>query len=229
MSQQAVTRTETDSFGAVEVAADKLWDAQPQRSLENFRIGEERMLLPLINALGLVKQAAAIVNCELGLLSPEIARAIADAAEEVATGRRDAEFPLLVWQTGSGTQSNMNVNAVAANLANERPGGRRGTKSPVHPNDHVNPGQSSNDSFPTAMRIATIQELKRNLLPALSRLRRALSDKSVAFHDVVKIERTHLQDATPIGLGQEFGGYPAQVELGRGRIEATMPGLFALA
>ena len=187
------------------------------------------MPLPLIHALGLVKQAAAIVNCELGLLSPEIARAIADAAEEVATGRRDVEFPLLVWQTGSGTQSNMNVNEVVANLANERLGSRRGAKSPVHPNDHVNLGQSSNDSFPTAMHIATIQELNRNLLPALSRLRSALFDKSVAFHDIVKIGRTHLQDATPICLGQEFSGYAAQAELGRGRIEATMPGLFALA
>ncbi|MGO4872531.1 MAG: class II fumarate hydratase [Roseiarcus sp.] len=229
MAQHAGTRTETDSFGPIEVAADKLWGAQTQRSLENFRIGDERMPLPLIHALGLVKQAAAIVNGELGLLAPQIAQAIAQAAEEVASGRRDAEFPLSLWQTGSGTQTNMNLNEVIANLANERLGGRRGAKSPVHPNDHVNLGQSSNDSFPTAMHVAAIRELDRGLLPALSRLHGALLEKSVAFHDIVKIGRTHLQDATPIRLGQEFAGYAAQAELGRRRIEATMPGLFALA
>ena len=215
MAQHAGTRTETDSFGPIEVAADKLWGAQTQRSLENFRIGDERMPLPLIHALGLVKQAAAIVNGELGLLAPQIAQAIAQAAEEVASGRRDAEFPLSLWQTGSGTQTNMNLNEVIANLANERLGGRRGAKSPVHPNDHVNLGQSSNDSFPTAMHVAAIRELDRGLLPALSRLHGALLEKSVAFHDIVKIGRTHLQDATPIRLGQEFAGYAAQVELGR--------------
>ena len=229
MAQHAGTRTETDSFGPIEVAADKLWGAQTQRSLENFRIGDERMPLPLIHALGLVKQAAAIVNGELGLLAPQIAQAIAQAAEEVASGRRDAEFPLSLWQTGSGTQTNMNLNEVIANLANERLGGRRGAKSPVHPNDHVNLGQSSNNSFPTAMHVAAIRELDRGLLPALSRLHGALLEKSVAFHDIVKIGRTHLQDATPIRLGQEFAGYAAQAELGRRRIEATMPGLFALA
>ncbi len=229
MPQPRATRTETDTFGPIETPADRLWGAQTQRSLEHFRIGEERMPAPLIHALGLVKQAAAIVNGELGLLTPGIAGAIAEAAEEVASGRLDAEFPLSLWQTGSGTQTNMNVNEVIANLANERLGGPRGAKSPVHPNDHVNLGQSSNDSFPTAMHIAAIGELERGLLPALARLRSALSDKSVAFHDVVKIGRTHLQDATPVRLGQEFAAWAAQVELGRGRIEATMPGLFALA
>ncbi|MGD0640107.1 MAG: class II fumarate hydratase [Roseiarcus sp.] len=229
MAQHAGARTETDSFGPIEVPADRLWGAQTQRSLEHFRIGEERMPLPLIHALGLVKQAAAIVNGELGLLTPEIARAIAQAAEEVASGARDPEFPLSLWQTGSGTQTNMNVNEVVANLANERLGGRRGAKSPVHPNDHVNLGQSSNDSFPTAMHVAAIQELDRGLLPALSRLHGALREKSVAFHDIVKIGRTHLQDATPVRLGQEFAGYAAQVELGRRRIETARLGLHALA
>ena len=229
MSQPAATRTETDSFGAVEVPAERLWGAQTQRSLENFRIGEKCMPMPLIHALGLVKQAAAIVNGDLGLLPPEIAAAIAQAAEEVARGMWDLEFPLSVWQTGSGTQSNMNVNEVIANLANERLGHTRGAKSRVHPNDHVNLGQSSNDSFPTAMHIAACLELNGKLLPALLRLQTALSEKSVAFADIVKTGRTHLQDATPITLGQEFSGYAAQVELGQRRVEATMPGLLALA
>ena len=222
-------RIETDSLGAVEVPADRYWGAQTQRSLENFAIGVERMPMPLIYALGLVKQGAAIVNGELGVLAPEIARAIAQAAEGVAAGKWDEEFPLRVWQTGSGTQTNMNVNEVIASLANEQLGGRRGAKSPVHPNDHVNRGQSSNDCFPTAMHIAAVRELDERLLPALARLHGALAEKSVAFADIVKIGRTHLQDATPVSLGQEFSGYAAQVEAGRRRIEATLPGLYALA
>ena len=223
------TRTETDSFGAIEVPAERLWGAQTQRSLTNFRIGDERMPTPLLHALGVVKQAAAIVNARLGLLPADIARAIAEAAAEVASGRLDAEFPLRVWQTGSGTQTNMNVNEVIANLASERLGGARGKKSPVHPNDHVNLGQSSNDSFPTAMHIAAVRELDEILLPALSRLHAALSEKVAAFADIIKIGRTHLQDATPMTLAQEFSGYAAQIEHGKARVEATMPGLFALA
>ncbi len=229
MSQNAAVRSETDSFGAIEVPAQRLWGAQTQRSLENFRIGEERMPMALIHALGRVKQAAALVNGELGLLAPEIARAIAAAAQEVANGAWDAEFPLRVWQTGSGTQTNMNMNEVIANLVNERLGNARGAKSPVHPNDHVNLGQSSNDAFPTAMHIAVVEETARALFPALQRLQDALSVKSAAFADVIKTGRTHLQDATPIRLGQEFSGYAAQIELGRERVQATLPGLYALA
>ena len=229
MCAHPLTRMETDSFGPIAVPAEHYWGAQTQRSLENFRIGEERMPLPLVHALGLVKQVAAIVNGELGLLAPDIAAAIAQAAQEVAAGQHDAEFPLLVWQTGSGTQTNMNLNEVIANLASERLGGRRGAKSPVHPNNHVNLGQSSNDSFPTAMHVAAVLQMRDKLLPALHRLQNALCDKSLAFAGIIKIGRTHLQDATPISLGQEFSGYAAQVELGRQRLEATMPGLLALA
>jgi len=223
------TRTETDTFGPIEVPAERYWGAQTQRSLQNFRIGSERMPAPLIRALGLVKQAAALVNKDLGELEPRIADAIAAAAAEVVQGKYDDEFPLVVWQTGSGTQSNMNANEVIAALANEALGGKRGGKSPVHPNDHVNRGQSSNDSFPTAMHIAAAREIEARLLPALRHLHRALDDKAKAFADVVKIGRTHLQDATPVTLGQEFSGYAAQVALGIERIAATLPGLFALA
>ncbi|MFL5210437.1 MAG: class II fumarate hydratase [Microvirga sp.] len=223
------TRTETDTFGPIEVPAERYWGAQTQRSLQNFRIGGERMPAPLIRALGLVKQAAALVNKDLGELEPRIADAIAAAAAEVVQGKYDDEFPLVVWQTGSGTQSNMNANEVIAALANEALGGKRGGKSPVHPNDHVNRGQSSNDSFPTAMHIAAAREIEARLLPALRHLHRALDDKAQAFADVVKIGRTHLQDATPVTLGQEFSGYAAQVALGIERIAATLPGLFALA
>jgi fumarate hydratase, class II len=229
MSNSSATRRETDSFGAIDVAAERLWGAQTQRSLENFPIGEERMPRAVIHALGLVKQAAALTNEELGLLPARLAQAIAGAAAEVAAGERDAEFPLKVWQTGSGTQSNMNVNEVIANLANESLGGHRGDKAPIHPNDHVNLGQSSNDSFPSAMHISAVLELDRRLLPALARLHNALAAKAAAFADVVKIGRTHLQDATPITLGQEFSGWAAQVELGHARVEATLPGLLALA
>jgi fumarate hydratase class II len=229
MPPSPTTRSETDSFGEIEVSSEHLWGAQTQRSLENFPIGEERMPRAIIHALGLVKQAAAATNAELGLLPPRIADAVAAAAKEVAAGAYDDEFPLKVWQTGSGTQTNMNVNEVIANLANERLGGKRGDKAPVHPNDHVNLGQSSNDSFPSAMHIAAALALDHALAPALMRLGDALSEKSAAFADIVKIGRTHLQDATPIRLGQEFSGWAAQVELGKARLVATLPGLLALA
>src|SRR5215213_127245 len=223
------TRTESDTFGPVEVPAERYWGAQTQRSLQNFRIGGERLPVPLIRALGLVKQAAALVNKDLGQLEPRVADAVAAAAADVVQGKYDDEFPLVVWQTGSGTQSNMNANEVIASLANERLGGKRGGKSPVHPNDHVNNGQSSNDSFPTAMHIAAAREINDRLLPALRHLHRALDDKAEAFADLVKIGRTHFQDATPVTLGQEFSGYAAQVAFGIARIEATLPGLYALA
>ncbi|HEX2134571.1 MAG TPA: class II fumarate hydratase [Microvirga sp.] len=223
------TRTETDTFGPIEVESHRLWGAQTQRSLQNFRIGTERMPLPLVHALAVVKQAAALVNRDLGLLEPRLAEAIAEAAAAVTRGEYDTEFPLVVWQTGSGTQSNMNMNEVLANLANERLGGKRGHKSPVHPNDHVNMGQSSNDSFPTAMHIAAAREIEGRLLPALRHLHGALETKARDFADIVKIGRTHLQDATPVTLGQEFSGYAMQVQLGIARVEATMPGLYALA
>jgi fumarate hydratase class II len=229
MPNLATTRTETDSFGPIEVPSDRYWGAQTQRSLQNFVIGDERMPKPLIHALGLIKQAAAEVNLELGLLEPRLAEAIAQAAAEVAQGEHDAEFPLLVWQTGSGTQTNMNANEVIANIANERLGGRRGSKNPVHPNDHVNMGQSSNDTFPTAMHIAALSEITNRLLPSLRVLNGALARKAEEFSEIVKIGRTHLQDAVPISLQQEFSGYSAQVALGMQRIEATMLGLASLA
>jgi fumarate hydratase, class II len=229
MPPSATTRRERDSFGEIEVSSEHLWGAQTQRSLENFPIGEDRMPRAVIHALGLVKQAAAAANAELGLLPATIADAIAAAAKEVAAGAHDGEFPLKVWQTGSGTQTNMNVNEVIANLANERLEGKRGDKAPVHPNDHVNLGQSSNDSFPSAMHIAAAQALDRDLAPALTRLCDALNEKSAAFADIIKIGRTHLQDATPIRLGQEFSGWATQVELGKARLAATLPGLLALA
>jgi fumarate hydratase class II len=211
------------------VPADRYWGAQTQRSIENFRIGGERLPAPLVRALGLVKQAAALVNRDLGELDPRLADAIAAAGGEVVEGKLDQEFPLVVWQTGSGTQSNMNANEVIANLANERLGGRRGQKSPVHPNDHVNRGQSSNDTFPTAMHIAAAREIAERLLPGLRHLHASLAQKADDFGDIVKIGRTHLQDATPVTLGQEFSGYAAQIALGIARIEATLPGLYALA
>jgi fumarate hydratase class II len=187
------------------------------------------MPIPLVRALALVKQAAALVNCDLGQLEPRLADAIAKAAADVVQGKFDDDFPLVVWQTGSGTQSNMNANEVIANLANEMLGGKRGAKSPVHPNDHVNKGQSSNDCFPTAMHIAAAREISERLLPALRHLHRALERKASSFADIVKIGRTHLQDATPVTLGQEFSGYAAQIALGTARVEATLPGLYALA
>jgi fumarate hydratase, class II len=223
------TRTETDSFGPIEVPADKYWGAQTQRSLENFRIGDERMPLPLIRALGLVKRAAAEVNRSLGILDGKRARAIIAAAQEVIDGKLDGEFPLVVWQTGSGTQSNMNLNEVIANRANEMLGGRRGEKSLVHPNDHVNMSQSSNDTFPTALHIAAAREIVSRLDPALAQLHAALSRKTREFARIVKIGRTHTQDATPLTLGQEFSGYAEQVKLARGRVRLALKQLYPLA
>ncbi len=223
------TRTETDSFGPIEVAADRYWGAQTERSRRNFRIGEERMPHPLIVALAVVKRAAAETNLALGSLDARRAKAIAAAAQEIIDGKRDGEFPLAVWQTGSGTQTNMNVNEVIANRANEMLGGRRGAKAPVHPNDHVNMSQSSNDCFPTAMHIAAAQEMSQRLLPALAHLQAALEAKTKAFTRIVKIGRTHTQDATPLTLGQEFSGYAAQVKSGIARVKAGRGGLYALA
>ncbi|TCR61827.1 class II fumarate hydratase [Bosea sp. BK604] len=225
------TRTETDSFGPISVSADRYWGAQTQRSLENFRIGgpSERMPLPLVHALVLVKKAAAHVNARLGLIEQRVAGAIGQAADEALAGRFDAHFPLVIWQTGSGTQTNMNVNEVLANRANEILGAGLGAKSPVHPNDQVNRGQSSNDCFPTAMHIAATIEISRGLLPSLRKLEQALQLKAEHFSNLVKIGRTHLQDATPVTLGQEFSGYAMQLHLGIGRIEASLGGLYALA
>ena len=225
----AVTRKESDTFGHIDVPADRHWGAQTQRSLENFRIGTERMPVPLVRALGLVKLAAARTNRSLGLLEPDIADAIEAAAKEAADGHLDDEFPLVVWQTGSGTQSNMNANEVIANRAIERLGGARGSKTPVHPNDHVNRGQSSNDTFPTAMHVAAALEISRRLVPALKRLRVSLEGKAAEFASVVKIGRTHLQDATPLTLGQEFSAYAAQIEAGERRVAAALGELMPLA
>jgi fumarate hydratase class II len=225
----ARTRTETDSFGPIEVPADRYWGAQTQRSLENFRIGTERMPLPVIHALGLIKRAAAEVNHALGLLDARRMRAIVKAAREVSDGALDDHFPLVVWQTGSGTQTNMNVNEVVANRANELLGAKLGAKAPVHPNDHVNLSQSSNDGFPTAMHIAAAQEIVHHLLPALAHLQKALDAKTRAFASIVKIGRTHLQDATPLTLGQEFSGYAAQVKSGIARVRAALTELYPLA
>jgi fumarate hydratase class II len=223
------TRTETDTFGPIEVPADKYWGAQTQRSLQNFRIGDERMPLPLIRALGLVKRAAAEVNQSLGLLDRKRARAIVAAAQEVIDGKLDDQFPLVVWQTGSGTQSNMNLNEVIANRANEMLGGKRGEKSVLHPNDHVNMSQSSNDVFPTALHIAAASEIAFRLSPALEHLHAALSQKTKEFARIVKIGRTHTQDATPLTLGQEFSGYAEQVKLARTRVRLGLKQLYPLA
>ena len=225
----AATREETDSLGSVPVPADRFWGAQTQRSLENFPIGGERMPIALIHAFALQKQAAARANRRLGALETELAKAIETAAAAIAAGNHDAEFPLVVWQTGSGTQTNMNLNEVISNLANEHLGGARGSKSPVHPNDHVNCGQSSNDSFPTAMHIAGVREIHTRLLPGLRRLHKALAVKAAAFHEIVKIGRTHLQDATPLRLGDAVGAWAYQVETGIVRVEAALPRLCALA
>src|SRR3989442_14168832 len=203
------TRMEKDIFGPIEVPADRLWGAQTQRSLMNFKIGTEKMPPPLIKALAQVKRAAAQVNLELKALDPKKAKAIIEAADEVIAGKHDGEFPLAVWQTGSGTQTNMNVNEVLANRASENLGGPRGEGRLVHPNDDVNRGQSSNDVFPTAMNTAAAEMVARDLLPSLDALRKTPSEKASAFSDIVKIGRTHLQDATPLTLGQEFSGYAA--------------------
>ncbi len=223
------TRIETDSFGPLDVAADRYWGAQTERSLRNFRIGGERMPPALIHALGLQKQAAAQANLRLGELDPAIGAAIVQAAAEVAAGRWDDHFPLVVWQTGSGTQTNMNANEVIANRAIEILGGKIGSKTPVHPNDHVNRGQSSNDSFPTAMHIAAAREMAEGLMPALEQLRDALAAKARDFAAIVKIGRTHLQDATPLTLGQEFSGYAQQIAYGAARVRGCLPALLRLA
>jgi fumarate hydratase class II len=225
----SATRTETDSFGPLEVAADKFWGAQTERSVMNFRIGTERMPPPLIRAFGIIKRAAALTNKDLGVLEPAIADAIAAAAQEVADGKLDDNFPLVVWQTGSGTQTNMNANEVIGNRAIEMLGGARGSKRPIHPNDHVNRSQSSNDSFPTAMHIAAAEEIVHRLLPALQHLRGALSAKAKAFDRIIKIGRTHTQDATPLTLGQEFSGYVAQLDYGLRRLKESAEYLFELA
>jgi fumarate hydratase, class II len=223
------TRTESDTMGPVEVPADKYWGAQAQRSLGNFRIGWETQPAPIIRALGVVKRAAAETNMALGKLDPRLGEAIIAAANEVIEGKLDAHFPLVVWQTGSGTQSNMNANEVIANRAIEILGGTLGTKYPVHPNDHCNMSQSSNDTFPTAMHIACSEEVVHRLLPALAQLRNALNDKAKAWKDIIKIGRTHTQDATPLTLGQEFSGYVRQLDNGIKRIESTLPTLMELA
>jgi fumarate hydratase, class II len=222
-------RTERDTMGAIQVPADRLWGAQTQRSSENFRIGEERMPAPLIRAIATVKKAAAQVNRDLGLLDAKLAEAIAQAADEVIAGKLDGEFPLVVWQTGSGTQTNMNLNEVIANRANQTLGAELGAKSPVHPNDHVNMSQSSNDTFPTAINVAAAGEIEARLLPALAAMHEALDAKAGAWAHIVKIGRTHTQDATPLTLGQEFSGYAAQVGNAIARVRATLPGLCELA
>jgi fumarate hydratase class II len=229
MADEKRTRVETDSFGPIDVPAERYWGAQTQRSLQNFRIGTETKPQPLVRALGIVKQAAARVNRELGLLDPRLADAIDRAAQEVIDGRLADHFPLVVWQTGSGTQSNMNANEVIANRANELLGAPRGAKEPVHPNDHVNRSQSSNDTFPTAMHIAAVEQVHQQLLPALEHLHTALRGRSQAFERIIKIGRTHLQDATPLTLGQEFSGYAHQVRYGIDRVTQTLPRLSELA
>ena len=223
------TRTETDSFGPIPVPAEKYWGAQTQRSLGHFKIGNECLPRPLIRALGIVKHCAALSNIALNNIDENIGYAIADAAKDVIDGKMDDNFPLVVWQTGSGTQSNMNANEVISNLAIERLGGALGSKTPVHPNDHCNRSQSSNDVFPTAMHIATVEQLHHLLIPSLEHLHRALFDKSQAWNGIIKIGRTHLQDATPLTLGQEFSGYAAQVKLSIDRVNDSFKRLYPLA
>ncbi len=222
-------RTETDSMGPIEVPADRYWGAQTQRSLQHFRIGGDRFPRELIRALGILKKACALVNRDLGLLPANKAEAIVRAAEEVIEGKLDDDFPLVVWQTGSGTQTNMNANEVIANRANELLGGQRGAKRPVHPNDDVNKSQSSNDAFPTAMHIAAVEQMRGRLFPAVRRLRDALEEKAQAFATIVKIGRTHLQDAVPLTLGQEVSGWVSQLDHGLRHLEAAMPHLHELA
>src|SRR6187401_2550610 len=223
------TRSETDSFGPIDIPADRYWGAQTERSRQNFKIGHDRMPIAIVHALGIVKLAAAQTNRELGLLDTRRANAITRAAQEVIEGKLDDHFPLVVWQTGSGTQTNMNLNEVIANRANQMLGGELGAKKPVHPNDHVNMSQSSNDSFPTAMHIAAAGRIIADLIPALSELHRELRSKEKAFAKIVKIGRTHTQDATPLTLGQEFSGYAAQVESGIARLRSAVKELFPLA
>jgi len=228
-SPTTTTRTETDSFGPIEVPADRYWGAQTERSRQNFRIGGDRMPIEIVHALGIVKLAAAAANFELGLLDERRTDAISRAAREVIEGKLDDHFPLVVWQTGSGTQTNMNLNEVIANRANQLLGGELGAKKPVHPNDQVNMSQSSNDSFPTAMHIAAAIAITSNLIPALTELLGALREKENAFARIVKIGRTHTQDATPLTLGQEFSGYAAQIESGIGRLKMALHELYPLA
>ena len=223
------TRTETDTFGPIEVASDRYWGAQAQRSLGNFKIGWEKQPLPIVRALGIVKRAAAETNMALGKLDPAIGNTIVEAADEVIAGKLNDHFPLVVWQTGSGTQSNMNANEVISNRAIEMLGGEMGSKKPVHPNDHVNMSQSSNDTFPTAMHVACAEQVVNDLIPALKHLHAALDAKAKAWDHIIKIGRTHTQDATPLTLGQEFGGYAQQVANGIERIELTLPKLMELA
>ncbi len=226
------TRTETDSIGPIEVPADRYWGAQTQRSLHHFSIGDpaaDRMPMEVVHALALLKKAAALVNADLGLLDGNLANLIVAAADEIVDGTLDEHFPLFVWQTGSGTQTNMNVNEVISNRAIELTGGEIGSKVPIHPNDHVNMSQSSNDTFPTAMHVATAQQLLERVLPSVRALRDALDTKATAWADIVKIGRTHLQDAVPLTLGQEFSGYVAQLDDDIERIEQTLPHLYELA
>jgi fumarate hydratase class II len=222
-------RTETDTFGPIEVATDRYWGAQAQRSLGNFKIGWEKQPAPIVRALGIVKRAAAEANMELEKLDPKLGKTIVKAAQEVIDGKLNDHFPLVVWQTGSGTQSNMNANEVISNRAIEMLGGMMGSKKPVHPNDHVNMSQSSNDTFPTAMHIACAEQISTDLLPALEHLHAALKQKSADWKKIIKIGRTHTQDATPLTLGQEFGGYAKQIENGIARIKSTLPSLMELA
>jgi fumarate hydratase class II len=223
------TRTETDTFGPIEVDASRYWGAQSQRSIGNFKIGWERQPLPVVRALGIVKRAAAEANTALGRLDPKLSATIVSAAQEVIDGKLNDHFPLVVWQTGSGTQSNMNANEVISNRAIEMLGGEMGSKKPVHPNDHVNMSQSSNDTYPTAMHIAAAEQVVHDLIPALKHLHKALVAKQDAFKDIIKIGRTHTQDATPLTLGQEFSGYAQQVANAIARIEMTLPGILELA
>ena len=222
-------RTETDSMGEIQVPADRYYGAQTARSLNNFRIGGERMPRELIRAMGILKKAAAMVNMELGTLPKEKGELIVKAADEVIDGRLDEHFPLVVWQTGSGTQTNMNTNEVISNRAIEMAGGVMGSKKPIHPNDDVNKAQSSNDTFPTAMHIAAVEEIHRRLIPMVTRLRDTLQKKSVEFKDIIKIGRTHLMDATPLTLGQEFSGYTQQLTNGLARIDDCLKRLYPLA
>lgn len=222
-------RTETDTFGPIEVASDRYWGAQAERSLGNFKIGWEKQPLSIVKALGIVKQAAALANMKLGKMDKDLGEVIIKAAQEVIDGKLNDHFPLVVWQTGSGTQSNMNANEVISNRAIEMLGGEMGSKKPVHPNDHVNMSQSSNDTFPTAMHIACAAEVTHHLLPALTNLHAALDAKAKAWADIIKIGRTHTQDATPVTLGQEFSGYAKQIENGIARIRQTLPALMELA
>ena len=223
------TRTETDSMGPIEVPDDRYWGAQTQRSLHHFSIGADHMPRPVIRGMAILKKAAALTNCDLGKLAASDADLIVRAADEVVAGDLDGEFPLFVWQTGSGTQTNMNVNEVISNRAIELAGGQKGSKQPIHPNDHVNMSQSSNDTFPTAMHVAAAEEVVHRLVPSVTALRDALAAKAEAFAGIVKIGRTHLQDAVPLTLGQEFSGYVAQLEDDLERIQLTLPSLYELA